>query len=271
MINLDKRFQSNLSSMVKIRKLTNEDFLRIDKAGTEFHSFVHKKINQLFKINPIFGLFWKLFFAPRWIIFSYRQPKIIIKNTNYKIHRFLVKFPNGPFCIRARVPFVYYSLSRIVYLDRARISKHGEKYRKLRGEINKAERNGFNCEIFQNSEAIKVLDEMHQKSGFRNWRDVTRIQDNFDSVNLVVGACMNQKLDIVAVSAVWLSGTYSFNFYYYATEKKYVRWLLTERLIEDMFCRDVLVFHTDNLMDLSVGSYAFQKNLGYETVRLKFR
>lgn len=49
-----------------------------------------------------------------------------------------------------------------------------------------------------------------------------------------------------------------------------MRWLVTESLIEDAFKQGVSIFHTDNLLDVSSGTYIFQKAMGYETVRLSF-
>jgi hypothetical protein len=82
---------------------------------------------------------------------------------------------------------------------------------------------------------------------------------------------MNEQSEIVAVSAAWISVNYAFNFYYFSIEKHNFRWMVTEKLIQYAFGEGVLVFHTDNLMDTSVGSYEFQKALGYKTVRLRFK
>jgi hypothetical protein len=42
-------------------------------------------------------------------------------------------------------------------------------------------------------------------------------------------------------------------------------------MVEYAYSQGVINFHTDNLLDVSIGSYVFQKAMGYQTVRLRFK
>jgi lysylphosphatidylglycerol synthetase-like protein (DUF2156 family) len=181
-----------------------------------------------------------------------------------------MRINNNPFCLRTQIPIVFDSLARVIILDEQRINKKGQRYQNLRNELNKAIKLGYTTKIFQGDSATAMLDKFYQITKNRNWRNDTRYFCSKNEYNIFACAVFNSKNEIIAMNAVLVSNSYAYVFYYYSIEKKNIRWLLTEHLIEHVYNQGVKVFHTDNLLDVSTGSFVFQEEMGYKTVRLKF-
>lgn len=254
-----------------MRKLVERDFFKIDQSNAKSFSLINKKINELSKMKPLVAFFWKLILAPIWALFVKTLPKVTIKNVNKKVHSFSTNTDVDRYCIRSKWPFIYYSLARVIILDENRISKSGKEFKVLRNEINKARNLGYQIHLLQDSDGIDFLGQVHLKYRGRNWERDYLKNRGLEGIKLVVGVAKNLNLEIVGVSAIWISGSYASNFYYYGVEKRHVRWILPEALIEAAFNLGVEVFQTDNLMDISAKTDVFQKALGHKTVRLSMK
>ena len=253
-----------------IFKISDKDFLRIDNLEFNNSSYVQKKLNELAEKSIISGLFWKILISPIFFIHSFRQPKLKLFQVNKEIRRFRSNKKTNSFCVRTKIPFVFDCLARVVILDKKRITKQGQRYQILRNEINKAKKLGYTTEISQGESAEAMLDKFYQVAKKRNWRDESRYIIGKSKCNLFVCTGFNQDKEIIAINASLVSNSYAYMFYYCGIEQKNIRWLLSERAIEYAYNKGVHIFHTDNLLDVSTGSFIFQKALGYKTVRLKF-
>jgi hypothetical protein len=252
-----------------VRKLREGDFFKLDDEETKPFSWINKKINELSKIKPLVAFFWKLILAPIWLLFVKTLPKVTIKNVNKKVHSFSINTDVDRYCIRSKWPFIYYSLARVIILDENRISRRGKKFKVLRNEINKARNLGYQIHLLHDGDGIDFLRQVHLRYRGGNFaRDYLK-QGDLEGSKLVVGVARNIHQELVGVSAIWISGSYASNFYYYGVEKQHIRWMLPETLIEAAFNLGVEVFQTDNLMDISAKTDVFQKALGYKTVRLR--
>jgi hypothetical protein len=139
-----------------------------------------------------------------------------------------------------------------------------------RYELNKASTIGYTTTLYEDAEAVSLLDELFLKHQVRNFRNESGFSGDLEDLHLFVCAGRNKEDEIVAVSAAWVSTSYAVLFYYFSTEKRQIRWLVNGDLIQAAYKRGVRVFQTDNLMDTSTGSYIFQQKCGYETMRLRF-
>ena len=247
------------------------DFLRLDSREDRPCSPFNKKINELSRMHPLIAFTWKFVLAPIWLLFVLSRPRIVIKNVNREIFKVSRIGNFSPFCLRSKSQFIHYSLSRVITLDIKRIRRQGKEFKVLRNELNKAEKNGYTIDWFEGSDGVDFLEDMNSRYRERDWRGEYLKDPDPGNIHLIVGAAKNQKNEIVGVSAIWISGPYTSHFYYFGLEKHSIRWILTEKLIERAFNSGATVFHTDNLMDVTSGSYIFQKALGYQTVRLRFR
>jgi hypothetical protein len=152
-----------------------------------------------------------------------------------------------------------------------RIIKKGQRFQILRNELNKAANLGYTTEIFQGEMAIDVLDRFYLTEGGRNWREVSNFRIGKHDCELFVCVGFNSDKEIIGVNATLVSKSYAYTFFYCGIVKQNIRWLITERLIEYLYRIDISLLHTDNLLDVSTGSYIFQKAMGYKTVRLVFK
>ena len=221
-------------------------------------------------MTVLVAFIWKCLLTLPWLLHVLSGPKIGLKNINKKIHFFRKSASSDPFCLRARSPFVFNSLARVILLTERRILRVGSEWRSLRNELNSTRSLGYGVKIYKDYEAVSLLDQLfilHQK---RNFRVESGFSGDLEGIGLIVCAGSNSKGEVVAVSAAWVSATYAINFYYFSTENYQIRWLVNEELIQAAYKRGVKVFQTDNLMDTSTGSYIYQKQCGYQTVRLKF-
>jgi hypothetical protein len=216
------------------------------------------------------AIFWKLLLAPFWIVHVITRPKIRVKQVNPKIHFFRISSSYDPFCLRARFPFIFNSLARVIELTETRINRAGSDWQVLRNELSKASKLGYSTKLYEDEAAISLLDELYLKHKERNFRNESGFSGDLEAMHLIVCAGRNKEEEVVAVSAAWVSESYAVMFYYFSTEKRQIRWLVNENLIQTTYKRGVRIFQTDNLMDTSTGSYIFQKKFGYRTVRLRF-
>ena len=253
-----------------MRRLSDRDFLRLDRLEVASFSFFHKLLNQLVTMHPARALLCKVLISPVWFTYSFRQPLVLVNKVDPRIRKLRINSTENNLSVRSQVPFIFDSLARVIILNERRVDKRGRTYSVLRNELHKGSKLGFSCAIFEGPSATKVLDDFYTTSGRRNWRNETRFDKVAEGIRLVASAGLNSSGDIIAVGAMWVSGSYAYVFYYNAVEKLNIRWLVTERLVEFGYSAGVKVFHTDNLMDVSTGSYIFQKSLGYSTVRLRF-
>jgi hypothetical protein len=253
-----------------MRRLQDRDFLRNDKEGDDYFSFVNKKFNQISEYSFIHSFFWKLLLAPIYFSHSFNQPIVRIANSDKRFLKLRTNKMNSRFSIRTKVLFVFDSLARIIFLDERRVKKSGKSYEVLRNEINKANRLGYSVELFYGRSAKLVLDDFCSKDKLRDWRKELSNSLDYDDFPIICCAGFNQRSEIVAVASILVSSEYAYLHFYSATDKRNVRWLVTENLIEAAFNQGVSIFHTDNLLDVSSGSYIFQKAMGYETARLSF-
>jgi hypothetical protein len=251
--------------------LSDQFFLRIDKKDVKVESILQKKLTELSIMNPINSFFWKLILSPLYFLYSFRVPKLELKGVTSEIRALRISKMVSPLCIRTRFLFIFDSLARVIILDEKRIHKRGQRFQILRNEINKAKNLMYTTEVFQGESAIDILDSYCLKGKGRNWRNESRYMIGEDECNLFVCAGFNMNKEIIAVNATLVSNSYAYMFFYSGKEKRNIRWLITERIIEYAFSKGVFIFHTDNLLDVSTGSYIFQKALGYETVRLRFK
>jgi hypothetical protein len=254
-----------------MRKLNDKDFLRNDKESYIYVSFVNKKLNQLKELNHIHAFFWKLLLTPLYFYYSSKKPVVRVQNLDRKFMRLRINKMVSKFSLRTKTLFGFDSLARIIVLSEKRIIKSGKKYKNLRNEINKANKLGYSVELFGGRSAELILDDFCSKIKFRDWRKELSNSIDHDELHIICCAAFNQRLEIVAVGSILVSSNYAYMQFYAATEKQNVRWLVMENLIETAFKQGVFIFHTDNLLDVSNGSYIFQKEMGYETVRLRFR
>jgi hypothetical protein len=155
-------------------------------------------------------------------------------------------------------------------LSDTRINKAGSDWQVLRTELNKASKIGYTTTLYEDEEAVSFLDELFLKHQRRNFRNESGFDGDLADLRLIVCAGCNKEDEIVAVSAAWISTSYAVLFYYFSTEKRQIRWLVNEELIQAAYRRGVRVFLTDNLMDTPTGSYIYQRQCGYQTVRLRF-
>jgi hypothetical protein len=169
-----------------------------------------------------------------------------------------------------RINFLQYSLSRVVILDSRRIQKIGKENSALRNELNFLFRSGYKARVLKNSLAIKYLDELCSALEIPNWRSSTLVPSEYYDIQLFAAIVENSRGDVVAVSLAFASEDLANNFYYCGLESNSVRWLATESLIEATYGARVKYFRTDNLLDVSIGSYEFQEKMGYATSNLKF-
>ena len=254
-----------------MRKLTESDFFRLDGTETKPFSVINKKINELSRMKPHVAFIYKLLLAPVWLTFVSTLPKVIVKNVNKKVHSFSMNGALDRYCLRSKSPFIYYSLSRVILLNEERIRRRGREFKVVRNEINKAEKMGYQTLLLQDSDGIDILENFHLRYRGRNWESDYLKDRELEGIKLVVAVARNIHQELVGISAMYISGSYASNFYYYSVEKQYVRWMLSEALIEAAFNLGVEVLQTDNLMDVSKKASVFQKDLGYETVRLRMK
>ena len=213
---------------------------------------------------------WKLLLAPIWFSHVVSRRKIKVRNINQRIHSFRKSSSYDPFCLRSKFPFIHNSLARVIILNEARINRAGSDWKVLRNELNKAIKIGYTTTLHVDAEAVSLLDELFLKHQVRNFRNESGFSGDFEDLHLIVCVGRNKEDDIVAVSAAWVSTSYAVLFYYFSIEKRQIRWLVNEELIQAAYKRGVRVFQTDNLMDTSTGSYIYQQKCGYQTVRLRF-
>jgi hypothetical protein len=251
--------------------ISDKDFLRISNKDDKTSSFLQKKLNNLANMNPIISFFWKLIMSPFYFIHVFRSPKIELKGVNKDIRPLRLNPTVRPLCIRTRFLFIFDSLARVIILDEKRIEKRGQRYQIVRNEINKAKTLGYTTEVFQGELAIDTLDNYFLTGGGRNWRNESRYTISEHEYDLFVCAGFNLDKEIIAVNAALVSNSYAYMFFYSGIEKRNIRWLISERMIEYAYSQGVTNFHTDNLLDVSTGSYVFQKAMGYQTVRLRFK
>jgi len=256
---------------VKLRRLSERDFLRLDKPEIVPFSYLQTIINELASMHPVRALVCKVLLSPLWFTFSYSLPLIRVKEVDARIRKLRNNSWKNKLCIRSQVPFVFDSLARVIVLDEQRVDKRGHNYKVLRNELNKSLNRGYKTEIFQGQVAMKILDDFSSSRGRRNWRNETRLDLAVGDIRLAVCAGFNSSGEIISVGAMWVSQSYAYLFFYDSVEKLQIRWLLIESLIEFAYGVGVILFHTDNLMDTSTGSYVFQNSLGYTTARLSFR
>ena len=198
------------------------------------------------------------------------KPKVQVRKVNKKIYSFLKFSIYEPFGLRAKFPFIYNSLARVVILNETRINRAGTDWQVLRNELNKASKLGYTTTLYEDEEAVSLLDELFLKYQGRSFQNESGFSGYLEDMHLIVCAGRNKEDDIIAVSAVWVSTSYAVLIYYFSIEKRQIRWLVNEELIQAAYKRGVRVFHTDNLLDTSTGSYIYQQKCGYETVRLRF-
>jgi hypothetical protein len=253
-----------------MRKLQDKDFLRNDKENYSYISFINRKLNQLKDLNHMHAFFWKLLLTPVYFFYSGKKHVVRVKNVDRKFLRLRINKTASGFCLRTKTLFVFDSLARIIILSEERVSKYGKKYNNVRNEVNKANKLGYSVELFKGRSAELLLDNFCSKTKLRDWRKELSNSLNHDDLPIICCAAFNQRLEIVAVGSILVSSNYAYMHFYSATEKQNVRWLVTESLIETAFEQGIFIFHTDNLLDVSNGSYVFQKAMGYETVRLRF-
>ena len=249
----------------------DEDFLRIDKKGYKPTSFLQKKLNELPTINPVIAFYLKLILFPAYLIYSRSLP--IVKATKISKQIRSLRYSNqfSALCLRTRLFFVFDLMSRVVILDEKRINKRGQTYQNLRNEINKCKALGYTSEIVLGEMAIELLDNYCLTRAGRNWRNETRYSSGKYDCNIFACVGFNSDKEISALNAVIFTGPYAYMFFYSGLVKENIRWLITEHAIEFAYNQGVSIFHTDNLLDVSIGSYIFQKEMGYKTVRLKFK
>jgi hypothetical protein len=256
---------------IKTMFLSDQFFLRIDKKDIKVDSFLQKNLTELSIKNPINSFFWKLILSPLYLLHSFRAPKLELKGVNSEIRVLRINKMVDAFCIRTRFLFVFDSLARVIILDEKRINKRGQRFQILRNEINKAKKLMYTTEVFQGELAMEILDSFYLMGRGRNWRNQSRYIFGKHDCKLFVCAGFNMNKDIIAVNATLVSHSYAYMFFYSGLEKRNIRWMITERMIEYAFSQGVTIFHTDNLLDVSTGSYVFQKAMGYQTVRLRFK
>jgi hypothetical protein len=247
------------------------DFLRIDKKYDMPNSFLHKKINELPNMNLPASIFWKLIIFPCYLIHSWSAPKITLNAISKDIRTLRIRKNFRPLPLRVRFSLVFYSLARVIVLDERRVNKVGNGYQILRNEINKSIKLGYTTEIYQGEIALEMLDRYCTTVSTRNWRDESKFRIRQYNCDVFVCVGFNSNKEIIAINATLVSNSYANTFFYSAIVKKNIRWLVTERLIEYAYSKGILLLHTDNLLDVSTGSYTFQKAMGYETVRLRFK
>lgn len=252
-----------------MRCLSDHDFTRLDFRSKEAFSGIQRKINELSHMSVLVALMWKLLLAPLWLSHAVSRPKIKVRNVNKRIHSFLKSSVYDPFCIRTIFPFIYNSLARVVILNETRINRAGSDWQVLRNELNKASKLGYTTTLYEDEEAVSLLDELFLNHQRRSFRNESRYSGDLEDMHLIVCAGRNKEDDIIAVSAAWVSASYAILIYYFSIEKLQIRWLVNEELIQAAYKRGVRVFHTDNLLDTPTGSYIYQQKCGYQTVRLR--
>jgi hypothetical protein len=251
--------------------LSDKDFLRISNNDVKSTSYLQKKLNDLPKMNSTIAFIWKLILSPFYFVHSVRSPRLDLMEVNKEIRPLRINPAVSPLCIRTRFSFIFDSLARVIRLNEKRLNKRGRRYQTLRNEINKAKSLGYTTEVFRGELAIDILDNYFLTGGGRNWRNESRYIIGEYECDLFVCAGFNLDKKIIAVNAALVSNSYAYMFFYSGIEKRNIRWLISERMIEYAYSQDVTNFHTDNLLDVSTGSYVFQKAMGYETVRLRFK
>jgi len=253
-----------------MRCLSDHDFTRLDYRSLETFSGIQRKVNELSHMNVLVALMWKLLLAPPWLSHVVSRPKIKVRNVNQRIHSFRKSSSYDPFCLRTKFPFIFNSLARVIILNETRIQRAGSDWQVLRNELNKAGKIGYTTTLYEDEKAVSLLDELFVKHQRRNFRNESGFAGELEDLRLIVCAGRNKENEIIAVSAAWVSSSYAVLFYYFSTEKRQIRWLVNEELIQAAYRRGVRVFQTDNLLDTSTGSYIYQQKCGYQTMRLRF-
>ena len=244
-------------------------FLRVDDKNSA-KGPINRLLNSLDSMNFFLSLISKFLLMPFWLILRFQVPTICLKGVSKDITK-LIRWPNSnPFCLRIRYRYFGYSLSRIIILNEPRFEKKGKAYSAIRNELNSLFKNGFKSETQKNEDAADSLDSFFALSGKRNWRNIAQVPSSYEDIQLLVTIVESQAGVPVAASAAFVSGCLANNFYYFGVVPNSVRWLATEKLVEEAYSAGVKYFRTDNLLDVSHGSYEFQKKMGYVTCNLKW-
>jgi len=252
-----------------VKAIRESIFLRVDdKSSTK--GPINRLLNSLHSMNFFLSLISKFLLMPFWLILRFEVPTIYLEDVSKDITK-LTRSPNSnPFCLRIRYRYFGYSLSRVIVLNEHRVEKKGRAYSAIRNELNSLSKNGFKSKTLRNEDAADSLDAFFAVSGKQNWRNISRVPSSYEDCQLLATIVENEVGVPVAASAAFVSGCLANNFYYFGVVSNSVRWLACEKLVEEAYSAGVKYFRTDNLLDVSHGSYEFQKKLEYVTCNLKW-
>jgi hypothetical protein len=252
-----------------VKAFRESTFLRVDDKSSAKGPW-NRLLNSLDSMNFFLSLISKFLLMPFWLILRFQVPTIYLKGVSKDISK-LTRWPNAnPFCLRIRYRYFGYSLSRVIILNEFRVEKKGRVYSAIRNELNSLAKRGFKSKALQNDDAAGSLDAFFALSGKRNWRNITQVPSTYEDIQLLATIVENKAGEPIAASAAFVSGCLVNNFYYFGLIPNSVRWLATEKLVEEAYAAGVKYFRTDNLLDVSHGSYEFQKKMGYVTCNLKW-